>query len=178
MEDLKFKTAGQVMNYSNKMNDTDTRVESDFYTNGNKGFAMLINGYRISVQWGPGNYVDKDVRYAEHDSPMNIPIWGSNTAEVLIWDRNDDTLFGIVWRGDLDPLTDEQMATADQEDIDDHNARMAAAQAKLDAQGGHNDQVFGYCSSDCVARMIGCLASCGDSDPKRAIAQIYSASFK
>ena len=42
---------------------------------------------------------------------------------------------------------------------------------KLDAHGGHNDMVFGWCSSDCVARMIGCLASCPpDDDPRKALA--------
>ena len=166
------------MNYSNRMDDTNTDVISNFYTNGNKGFAMKINGYRISVQWGPGNYVDKDVRYGDYGAPMNTTIWGCDTAEVLIWGRDDATLFDIVWRDHLDPLTDDQMAVMDQDEIDDHNARMITAQAQLDAQGGHNDQVFGHCSSDCVAKMIGCLASCGDNDPRAGIAQIYNASFK
>ena len=178
MEDLKFKTAAEVMNYSNRMDDTNTDVISNFYTNGNKGFAMRINGYRISVQWGPGNYVDKDVRYSDYGAPMNTTIWGCDTAEVLIWGRDDATLFDIVWRDHLDPLTDDQMADMSQDEIDDHNTRMVDAQAQLDAQGGHNDQVFGHCSSDCVAKMIGCLASCGDNDPRPGIAQIYNASFK
>ena len=163
MEDLKFKTAEQVMNFSN--NASGNRVDTDFYTNMNKGFAMMINGYRISVQWGPGNYVDRDVRYADHGVPMNTEIWGSNTAEVLIWDeqgrfaRNTGaSLF------DLAPWNDE----LDEYDLDWCNR----------VQGGHNDQVFGHCSSDCVAKMIGCLASCGDSDPRAGIAQIYNASFK
>ena len=125
---------------------------------------MMINGYRISVQWGPGNYVDKDVRYANHGAPMNTEIWGCDNAEVLIWDeqgrfaRNAGaSLF------DLAPWNDE----LDERDFDWCNK----------VQGGHNDQVFGHCSSDCVARMIGCLVSCGDSDPKPGIAQIYNASF-
>ena len=185
MEDLKFKTAEEVMNYSNRMDDTNTDVISDFYTNANKGFAMRINGYRISVQWGPGNYVDRDVRYGDYDAPMNTTVWGCDTAEVLIWDEDGrfgnspgGALFDIVWRDHLDPLTDDQMADMDQDEIDDHNARMITDQAQLDAQGGHNDQVFGHCSSDCVAKMIGCLASCGDNDPRPGIAQIFNASFK
>ena len=41
----------------------------------------------------------------------------------------------------------------------------------------HDDVVLGWCSSDCVAKMIGCLASCPpDHDPKRALAQIEEAS--
>jgi hypothetical protein len=66
MEDLKFKTAAQVMKHTNKEG-----IDPDFYTNKNKGYAMAINGYRISVQWGPGNYVDRDVRYGnDYDAPM------------------------------------------------------------------------------------------------------------
>ena len=163
MEDLKFKTAGEVMNFSNNM--SGNRVDTDFYTNMNKGFAMMINGYRISVQWGPGNYVDGSVRRADHDAPMNTEIWGCDNAEVLIWDeqgrfaRNAGaSLF------DLAPWNDE----LDEYDLDWCNR----------VQGGHNDQVFGHCSSDCVARMIGLLASCGDSDPRPGITQIYNASFK
>ena len=140
-------------------------VNTNFYTNRNKGFAMAINGYRISVQWGSGNYVDSDVRYAQYGSEMEHEIWKSNTAEVLIWDEQGR--FGRNGAGaslfDLAPWDDE----ADWYDLDWYNR----------VQGGHNDQVFGHCSSDCVARMIGVLSSCGDNDPRPAIAQIYQASF-
>jgi len=169
MEDLKFKTAGEVMNYSNKINDSSrngSTVNADFYTNANKGFAMLINGYRISVQWGPGNYVDRDVRNGDYDAPMNTQIWGSGTAEVLIWD--EDGRFARNGSGaslfDTAPWNDE---------LDEYDFEWCNR-----VQGGHNDQVFGHCPSDCVARMIGLLASCGDSDPRPGIAQIYNASFK
>jgi hypothetical protein len=159
MEDLKFKTAEDVMR------DNLTTTDADFYSNRNKGFAMLINGYRISVQWGPGNYVDSEVRYDDFDAPMKHETWGSGTAEVLIWDEQGRfarnvgaSLFNVApWNDELDEY-----------DFDWCNR----------VQGGHNDQVFGHCSSDCVARMIGCLASCGDSDPRPGIAQIYNASFK
>ena len=161
MEDLKFKTAAQVMKYSN----TEGR-DADFYTNHNKGFAMAINGYRISVQWGPGNYVDREVRYGnDHDAPMQHNIWGCDTAEVLIWDEagrfapkgSGASLFETA------PWNDE----TEEYDFDWLNVN----------QGGHNDQVFGHCTSECVAKMIGCLTSCGDNDPRRAIKQIYDASF-
>ena len=147
MEDLKFKTAAQVMKHSN----TEGR-DADFYTNHNKGYAMAINGYRISVQWGPSNYVDKEIRNNDYDAPMQHSIWGCDTAEVMIWGRDDEPLFNLV---PFDHDTNEY----DQE--------------LFDAQGGHIDQVFGYCDSDCVARMIGCLASFSDDDPRRAIVQIY-----
>jgi len=136
---------------------------SNFYTNMNKGFAMAINGYRISVQWGPGNYVDSDVRYDNHDAPMQHDVWGCDTAEVLIWDeagrfaRNGSgaSLF------DTAPWDDEE----EWYDLEWCNK----------VQGGHNDQVFGHCTSECVAKMIGTLSSCGDEDPRKAIAQIYNA---
>ncbi len=92
MEDLKFKTAAQVMNHTN----TPDR-NADFYTNSNKGFAMAINGFRISVQWGPGNYVDREIRYGnDYDAPMQHTIWGCDTAEVMIWGRNDEALFELI----------------------------------------------------------------------------------
>ena len=153
MEDLKFKTAEQVMKHTN----TPDR-NADFYTNSNKGFAMAINGFRISVQFGPGNYIsDMDIRkQMDHDDPMKYTVFGTNDAEVMIWGRDDEPLFNLV---PFDHDTNEY----DQE--------------LFDAQGGHIDQVFGYCSSDCVARMIGCLASFSDDDPRKAIKQIYDASF-
>ena len=137
--------------------------DSNFYTNMNKGFAMAINGYRISVQWGPGNYVDSDVRYDNHDAPMQHNIWGCDTAEVLIWDEagrfapngSGASLFETA------PWNDE----TEEYDFDWLNAN----------QGGYNDQVFGHCTSECVAKMIGTLSSCGDEDPRKAIAQIYNA---
>ena len=150
MEDLKFQTAEQVMKHSN------TDHNADFYTNMNKGFAMAINGFRISVQWGPGNYVDREIRNNDYDAPMQHSIWGCDTAEVMIWDRNDDPLFNLV------PI--------------DHDTNKHDKE-KLDANGGHTDQVFGHCNSDCVARIISTLVNCGDEDPLKAIAQIYNASF-
>ena len=150
---MKFKTAAQVMNHSN----TPDR-NADFYTNMNKGFAMAINGFRISVQWGPGNYVDREIRYGnDYDAPMQHTIWGCDTAEVMIWGRNDEALFELIPYY-LDPEEREHDET-------------------YVANGGHMDQVFGSCSSDCVAKMIGCLASFSDDDPRKAIKQIYDASF-
>lgn len=160
MEDLKFKTA------ENMMRDNLTTADADFYTNQNKGFAMLINGYRISVQWGPGNYVDSEVRYGnDFNAPMQHETWGSGTAEVLIWDEQGRFARNVgASLFDLAPWSDE---------LDEYDFEWCNR-----VQGGHNDQVFGHCSSDCVARMIGCLVSCGDSDPRPGIAQIYNASFK
>ena len=149
MEDLKFKTAEQVMTHR-----FNSERETDFESNYNKGFSMNINGYRISVQFGPGNYIsDMNIRrQMKHRDTMNYNIFGTDTAEVMIWGRDDEPLFNLV------PFD---------HDTDGYDQEM------FDAQGGHIDQVFGYCSSDCVARMIGCLASFSDDDPRRAIVQIY-----
>ena len=92
MEDLKFKTAEEVMNWNN------TDKDSAFQCNGNSGFQMDVNGFRISVQFGPGNYIqDADIRYrTDQDAPMSFQIWGTNTAEMLIWDRKNAP---IKWEG-------------------------------------------------------------------------------
>jgi len=65
--------------------------EAAFGTCLNKGYWMNVNGHRISVQWGVGNYVDSEVRYGrqenvgdEYDSSMDFKHWQSNTAEVMI----------------------------------------------------------------------------------------------
>jgi len=153
MEDLKFKTAGQVMTHR-----FSPDRETDFESNHNKGFSMNINGYRISVQWGPGNYIsDMNIRrQMKHRDTMNYNIFGTDDAEVMIWGRDDAPLFNIV------PFN---------HDTDEYDQKL------LDANGGHVNQVFGYCNSDCVARMISTLVNCGDEDPRRAIVQIYNASF-
>jgi len=157
MKDLKFQTAEQVMKHTNTPN-----RDPDFYTNTNKGFAMVINGYRISVQWGPGNYVsDTDIRYkADHDAPMQHSIWGCDTAEVMIWDEAGRFATNGAGTSLFDPR---------------YNGDIAHDKEFLATQGGHNDQVFGHCTSECVAKMIGTLSSCGDEDPRRSIAQIYNA---
>jgi len=88
MEDLKFQTANDVMNWSNS--DKDCAFQSCR----NSGFQMNVNGFRISIQFGPGNYIqDADIRYrTDQDAPTTFNHWGTDTAEVLIWDRNDDPI--------------------------------------------------------------------------------------
>lgn len=155
MKDLKFQTAEQTMKHSNVKEGGD----SDFFTNANKGFAMAINGYRISVQWGPGNYVDSDVRYSS-EKPNEYSVWGCDTAEVLIWDEAGRFATNGAGTSLFDPR---------------YNGDIAHDKEFLATQGGHNDQVFSHCTSECVAKMIGVLSSCGDEDPRRSIAQIYNA---
>lgn len=73
---------------------TNTLIETgekQFGTCLNKGYFMNVNGHRISVQWGVGNYVDSEVRYGRQenvgngiDAAMDFNHWQSNTAEVMI----------------------------------------------------------------------------------------------
>tara|TARA_B110000977_G_scaffold2980_1_gene4111 strand:+ start:103 stop:519 length:417 start_codon:yes stop_codon:yes gene_type:complete len=127
--------------------------EDAFGSTFNKGYFMNINGYRISVQFGYGNYVDSDVRYGRqpkvtelandegcvlYDISQKFNVWQSNLAEVMI-----DTPQGIPDFG-----------------MDD---------------GILNDQVMGHCSAECVAKLIGCISSVQpDQDIRQALAQIYN----
>ena len=84
-----------------------------------KGFHLdLPNGVTVSVQFGPGNYADQEVRNAGFNAPAeaaaNGEFWGSNLAECaayltgtsLEWvavpgftgphDENDDTFYDDV----------------------------------------------------------------------------------
>jgi len=84
-----------------------------------KGFHLdLPNGVTVSVQFGPGNYVDSDVRSKPYNAPQkavaNFEQWGSDLAECaayitgssLTWvavpgftgphDENDDTFYDDV----------------------------------------------------------------------------------
>ena len=55
-----------------------------------KGFHLdLPNGVTVSVQFGPGNYADQEVRSAGFDAPAkaaaNGEFWGSNLAECAAY---------------------------------------------------------------------------------------------
>jgi hypothetical protein len=165
MEDLKFKTAAQVMNHSN----TKGR-DADFYTNHNKGYAMAINGYRISVQWGPGNYVDREVRYGnDHDAPMQHNIWGCDTAEVLIWDEAGRFAPNGSKGGSLfetAPWNDE----AEEYDFDWLNAKF---QGRTQRSGIWSLQFRVCCTDDWYTELAVVM-----SDPRPAIGQIYEGDIK
>ncbi len=123
----------------------ENKGESAFGITFNKGYFMNINGYRISVQFGTGNYVDADVRYGrqknvsdKYDAAMDFTVWQSNLAEVMI-DYNDGW-DGAIMNGD--------------------------------------DMVFGWCSAECVAKFIGCMASAQPGeDITAAINQIYNSNL-
>jgi len=146
---------------NNKHSNIATGEEDVFGITFNKGYFMNINGYRISVQFGYGNYVDADVRYGrqpiveefaddEGHIMFNISqrfnVWQSRLAEVMI-----NTPEGIPEFG-----------------LDD---------------GILNDQVMGWCTAECVAELIGALAGAGTwnfkepskpKDMREELANIYN----
>lgn len=78
------------------MKDSNSTTDQSFQCAHNSNFQMDVNGFRISIAFGPGmNVSDKNIKFStQFDAPIKHRIWGTNTAEVLIWDRNDDP---IVW---------------------------------------------------------------------------------
>jgi hypothetical protein len=61
-----------------------TEEQRDFRITGGKGFQLdMLNGVTVSVQWGPGNYCDRN--NAGFDAPGKTAAageeWGSNLAE-------------------------------------------------------------------------------------------------
>ena len=126
---------------------TNTLIETgekQFGTCLNKGYFMNVNGHRISVQWGVGNYVDSEVRYGRQpnvnankiEAAMDFRHWQSNTAEVMI----DHVINGTIKNTSTDL----------------------------------GDAVFGFCSATCVAKFIGCIASAQPGDDiTQAINQIF-----
>jgi hypothetical protein len=123
----------------------ESEGESAFGITYNKGYFMNINGHRISVQFGTGNYVDSDVRYGRQknvddrfDTSMNFAVWQSNLAEVMIDIIADD---GSIMNNE-------------------------------------HDSVFGWCSAECVAKFIGCIANAQPGDDiTAAINQIYNSNL-
>ena len=98
----------------------------------NKGFQLdLPNGITVSVQWGPGNYVDHDVKNADWDAPKDAihheEHWGSNTAECAAYLTGSD-LTWVAVPGFTGPLTDD-------DDDDDDDEFWDDVAGHLDVQG-------------------------------------------
>ena len=82
----------------------------------NKGFQLdLPNGITVSVQWGPGNYVDLDVRDADFDAPKKAidgdGHWGSNTAECAAYLTDGNGLEWVAVPGFTGPIGDDDSDT-------------------------------------------------------------------
>ena len=76
-----------------------------------KGFHMdLPNGVTVSVQFGPGNYVDSDVRNKPYNAPQkaaaNFDHWGSNLAECAAY-LTGSNLKWVAVPGFTGPLHDQ-----------------------------------------------------------------------
>jgi hypothetical protein len=53
-----------------------------------KGFNLTFeNGYKISVQFGPGNYCTQ--QNAKFDEPEKTDYWKSGSAEIAVLDTKD-----------------------------------------------------------------------------------------
>ena len=58
-----------------------------FRTTDKNGFHMrFINGWTVSVQFGPGNYTDEDVRCARITLDAEQQRFEPLTAEIAAWD--------------------------------------------------------------------------------------------
>ena len=80
----------------------------------NKGFQLdLPNGITVSVQWGPGNYVDPDVKNADFDAPKDACcgddgfLWGSNTAECAAYLTDGPPLTWVAVPGFTGPIHED-----------------------------------------------------------------------
>ena len=76
-----------------------------------KGFHLdLPNGVTVSVQFGPGNYVDSDVRSKPYNAPQkavaNFEQWGSNLAECAAY-LTGSNLTWVAVPGFTGPLHDQ-----------------------------------------------------------------------
>jgi len=79
--------------------------EKDFRITGGKGFQLdLPNGVTVSVQWGPGNYCDSDVRNADFEAPKKAETWGSNLAECAAYVTGSPNLSWVAVPGFTGPL--------------------------------------------------------------------------
>ena len=136
------------MVHSNKA----TNIESAFGSTYNKGYFMNINGYRISVQFGYGNYVDSDVRYGREPIVKQLV----EDEGCILWDISQKF---SVWQSDLAEVMINMPVGVPEFALDD---------------GILNDQVMGWCTAECVAKLIGCLASAQPGeDLRQALTQIY-----
>ena len=62
--------------------------KSKFVSTHNKGFQMTFeNGFRISVQWGIGNYCQRK-EDGEYGESMKTEFWESNSAEIAVFNKD------------------------------------------------------------------------------------------
>jgi hypothetical protein len=58
------------------------------FTHGEKGFRITFdNGYTLSVQYGLGNYCDRQ-DYGQFNEPSDPSKIESSTCEIAVWDKD------------------------------------------------------------------------------------------
>lgn len=63
---------------------------SKFTSCWNKGFQMAFdNGFRLSVQWGVGNYSSRK-NDGDFDASKKVDFWDSESAEIAVFNDNVD----------------------------------------------------------------------------------------
>lgn len=91
--------------------------DAGFTVTDHKGFRIrFTNGYSVSVQWGPGNYISRPkseralMKALDFEAPRKSDYWGSVDAEIAIfrpdgkWHRlegMDDDVKGYVTPDEL-----------------------------------------------------------------------------
>jgi len=75
---------------------------SKFNSTHNKGFQMTFdNGFRLSVQWGIGNYCQRKSDGMFGDE-MKDNFWESTSAEIAVFDDNVDSSPMVNLNGGID----------------------------------------------------------------------------
>ena len=113
-------------------------VKSKFTSGYNKGFRMTFeNGYSISVQWGVGNYCEKQMNtnYEWNESTKH-DFWSSNSAEIAVFNKE----------GSMIPITVNTIEFAN------------------GTEESYNDVVSGWLSTTQVAKVIAIVSSAQTED--------------
>ena len=101
---------------------------SKFTSGYNKGFRMTFeNGFAISVQWGVGNYCEKQMNtnYEWNESTKH-DFWSSNSVEIAVFNKE----------GSMIPITGYTLENTD------------------GTEESYTDVVSGWLSADTVAKCI------------------------
>ncbi len=78
---------------------------SKFSSTLNKGFQMTFdNGFRLSVQWGIGNYCSRK-NDGQFGDPAKTDFWESSSAEIAVFDDNIDGNPIVNINGTLDNVS-------------------------------------------------------------------------
>ena len=113
-------------------------VKSRFTSGYNKGFRMTFeNGYSISVQWGVGNYCEKQmITNYEWNESTKHDFWSSNSAEIAVFNKE----------GSMIPITGYTLENKD------------------GTEDNYTDVVSGWLSTNQVAKVIAIVSSAQTED--------------